>query len=304
MILKTIDISKSYGDYKALDGVSIEIERGSIFGLLGPNGAGKTTLIRILTNITAPDSGGLEFSDDKLKIGYLPEERGLYRKMKVWEQAVYLTQLKGLSKGEAEKRLKPWFERLSMQGWINKRVDELSKGMQQKLQFVITVAHEPEVLILDEPFSGFDPVNAEELKKEILRINESGTTVILSTHNMTSVEELCESICLINQGKVILNGNLQEIKNQFGSSIFEIEFSGSQMALANAIGHQFELVKLVEKNERIKAEIRGDGSVSSNQLLNSLIQHIEIYSFRKLTPSMNDIFIDLVKGQEVTITES
>lgn len=300
-ILSADSVTKYFGDYAALKGVNLQVPEGSIFGLLGPNGAGKTTLIRILTHITAPDSGTVSFQGRPLheaateQIGYLPEERGLYRKMKVWEQAVYLCQLKGLNKVEAIVRLKEWFKRLHMTDWWNKPVHALSKGMQQRLQFVITVAHQPKLLILDEPFSGFDPVHAEELKKEILRLKDEGTTIILSTHNMSSVEELCENICLIHQGDVILSGSLSEAKQQFSKSLFEIEFKGSQVGFATALGHQFEIVKINEHSEVKKAVIKAHAQVGSNDLLKALLSSVEIIGFKEQLPSMNDIFIDLVK---------
>lgn len=300
IILSASKVTKQYGDYLALNGVDLEVPEGSSFGLLGPNGAGKTTLIRILTQITAPDSGSVTFKGKPLQetlpeqMGYLPEERGLYNRMKVWEQAVYLCQLKGLSHGEAVTRLKEWFERLHMQEWWNKKVSALSKGMQQRLQFVITVAHKPELLILDEPFSGFDPVNAEEMKREILRLKEEGTTIILSTHNMASVEELCDNICLINKGNVILNSSLHEAKQQFSKSLFEVRFKGSEMAFANALGHQFEILEIKEGPDSTKAVLKAHGSIDSNTLLGALLKTVDIVSFEEQVPSMNDIFIDLV----------
>lgn len=298
----TVDgVSKSFGPSKALNNVSLKIPKGTIFGLLGPNGAGKTTLIRILTGITGPDEGRVSINGNDLKsgqIGYLPEERGLYRKMKVWEQALYITQLKGLSEADATANLKEWFERMGMVEWRNKPVEALSKGMQQRLQFVITVASNPEILILDEPFSGFDPINAEQLKQEILRLKSQGTTIVLSTHNMSSVEELCSHVCLINKGQAILNDSLDTIKTSFSKSIFEVAFEGSQVAFANSIGHQFEIVSMDDSKGITKATIKSHGQVSSNDLLNALTKTLVIKSFSELLPSMNDIFIDMINKEE------
>jgi len=295
-IVQVNDVSKSYGSSKVLHEITFEIPRGSIFGLLGPNGAGKTTLIRALTGITAPDSGEiiLQGKPQKPSIGYLPEERGLYRKMKVWEHAMYITRLKGLSKSESVNHLKPWFERLGMTDWLEKPIESLSKGMQQKLQFVITVANDPELLILDEPFSGFDPVNADEIKREILGLHEKGKTILLSTHNMASVEELCTNVCLINRGKLVLNDSLSSVKSTYRKSIFEVEFKGSKIAFANTLGHQFEVKEIIDNNDRSTALIQGFDNVKSNELLRALIQSVEVKSFSEKLPSMNDIFIDLV----------
>ncbi len=299
-ILEARNVNKHFGTFHVLDDISLVIPAGSIYGLLGPNGAGKTTFIRILNQITAPDTGSVQFNGRDIKlgdtasIGYLPEERGLYRKMKVWEQAIYLCRLKGMSKAEATNSLKDWFTRLNMKSWADKRVDELSKGMQQRLQFVVSVAHGPELLILDEPFSGFDPVNTEELKKEILRLNEEGTTIIFSTHNMASVEELCSEITLINKGQNILSGKVDEIQRSYSKSIYGVSFKGSQVAFANALGHQFEIENLVEKGELSNALIKAHSSMSTKDLLGSLIQQVDIVSFSEKLPSMNDVFIDMV----------
>ena len=236
------------------------------------------------------------------QIGYLPEERGLYRKMKVWDQALYLTQLKGLSETEAIANLKPWFERMDMVSWRKKPVESLSKGMQQRLQFVITVASNPEILILDEPFSGFDPINAEQLKQEILRLKSEGTTIVLSTHNMSSVEELCSHVCLINKGEIILNDSLESIKSSFSKSIFEVSFIGSQVAFANSIGFQFEIVDMKEESGKTKALIKSHGKVDPNDLLSALIRNLTVKSFSEVLPSMNDIFIDLVNGEKEKVT--
>jgi ABC-2 type transport system ATP-binding protein len=235
------NISKSYGNYKALDDVSITVEAGSVFGLLGPNGAGKTSLIRIINQITAPDQGSLFFNgkpvqlSDVQRIGYLPEERGLYKKMQVGEQCIYLARLRGLDKHEAKRRLRMWFEKFEMQSWWNKKIEELSKGMAQKVQFVVTVLHEPELLIFDEPFSGFDPVNAAIIRNEILDLSKKGSTIIFSTHRMETVEELCDSIALINKSKKILDGKVRDIQNQHRSNTFEMEFRGNMLSFTTAL---------------------------------------------------------------------
>ena len=240
-ILSAKNIVKSYASHTALVDISLEIPRQSIFGLLGPNGAGKTTLIRIINQITRPDNGDLYFDGEKLspkhihQIGYLPEDRGLYKKMEVGEQAIYLAQLKGMSKNDAKIKLKYWFEKFEIDAWWNKKVEELSKGMQQKIQFVVTVIHEPKLLILDEPFSGFDPINANLIKNEILQLKKQGATILFSTHNMGSVEELCDNIALINKSKKILDGSVANIRKQFKSNIFEIEFSGNMMGFTNSL---------------------------------------------------------------------
>lgn len=299
-IIEVKEVSKWFGDFHALNNVSIEVPKGSIFGLLGPNGAGKTTLIRMITQITSPDSGAIVFNGTSLQsfnikdIGYLPEERGLYRKMKVGEQALYLTQLKGISKKEARQSLDIWFEKLNMQDWWNKKVISLSKGMQQKLQFVITVAHNPKLLILDEPFSGFDPIHTEEIKQQILALKEEGTSIIFSTHNMSSVEELCENICLINKGETLLKGNINDIKGSFSKSLFKVDFKGSQVAFANALGYQFEIAEIKTEKETSSALIKGVDKVSPNMLLKSLVNFVEVVSFNEVLPSMHDIFVDQV----------
>ena len=278
MMLEVEHIDKSFGSFKALDDVSISVSEGSIFGLLGPNGAGKTTLIRIINRISMPDRGELRINghrmtdDDVCRIGYLPEERGLYKKMKVGEQAVYLAQLKGLTRRDAEQRLRRWFEKFDIGNWWNRPVEELSKGMQQKIQFVVTVLHEPSLLIFDEPFSGFDPVNATLLKNEILDLRRKGATVIFSTHNMASVEELCDEISLIDKSHVVLSGKVGEIRRSFGRNLYEA---------------------VVDDGERLQFEL-GDGQ-SVNDLLSSIMEIHRIVSFRELLPSMNDIFVETVK---------
>lgn len=285
------NLCKEYAGHKALDGVNIQVPLGSIYGLLGPNGAGKTTLIRIINQITAPDSGNITFRGEPLQqkhisqIGYLPEERGLYKKMKVGEQALYLARLKGLSKKEAKEKLHYWFKKLEMTSWWDKKVEELSKGMAQKVQFITTVLHEPKLLIFDEPFSGFDPINAEIIKREILALKEKGATIIFSTHRMESVEELCDHIALINQGKCILQGSLEEVKSAYRSHTYQLKFEGNLTQLDN-----FEILSQNENSALIKA-LNGQ---NSNDLLMQLIPQVKILSFQEKLPSINDIFIQKV----------
>lgn len=296
--LEAKDVVKQYSNHLALNNVSISVPEGKIFGLLGPNGAGKTTLIRIINRITAPDSGDIIFkgrkfeSDDIYNIGYLPEERGLYKKMKVGEQAVYLSRLKGLSHGESVKRLRIWFEKFEINNWWNKKLEELSKGMQQKIQFITTIVHEPELLIFDEPFSGFDPVNTELLKKEILELKSRGKTIIFSTHNMASVEEICEEIALINKSKVVLQGNVQEIRSRFRTNIFKIGINENNVLEKNPA--LFSIIE--EKNDYHSKVIRlyKEGSTSNSELIGYLSQKCDIVSFEEEIPSMNDIFIKTV----------
>ncbi len=293
-MLKIKNIVKQYAQHKALDDVSFEIEKGSIFGLLGPNGAGKTSLIRIINQITAPDSGEIIFQGEKLnpnhisKIGYLPEERGLYKKMEIGEQILYLARLKGLSSADATLKVKYWFEKLEMKDWWKKKVEELSKGMQQKVQFVATVLHEPELLILDEPFTGFDPVNAEIITNEILELNKKGTTIIFSTHRMESVEKLCDSIALIHKSKKVLDGKVTEIRNSYRSQTYEIGFSAN--SLNGNLPSDYSLVSTSNN----KMTIKMNSNTSSNDLLKALIPYVEITSFEEIVPSINDIFIQTV----------
>ncbi len=297
---ETIDIVKNYAHHKALDKVSINIPEGSIYGLLGPNGAGKTSLIRIINQITAPDSGTILFKGKELKpedvnnIGYLPEERGLYKKMKVGEQAVYLSMLKGLSKKEAISKLKMWFEKFEIQEWWDKKVEELSKGMQQKIQFIVTILHEPKLLIFDEPFSGFDPINANLLKHEILELRDKGATVIFSTHNMSSVEEICSDIALINNSKKIVEGPVNEIREKFSSNTFEIIYKG-ELENNDILFNEFELVKESSENDKKIMELKDINNIGANNLLKQIINDAQIVSFREIIPGMNDIFIKLVK---------
>ena len=298
-ILEVKNVYKQYANHLALNDVSISVPRGSIFGLLGPNGAGKTTLIRIINTITAPDKGEVLLNNTPLtlkhtaNIGYLPEERGLYKKMKVGEQALYLCQLKGLSKTEALKRLKYWFEKFEIESWWDKKVEELSKGMAQKVQFITTVLHEPKLLIFDEPFSGFDPINAELLKKEIIELKNKGATVIFSTHNMDSVERLCENIALINKSQVVLSGNINQIRKQFSSHKYIVTLKDYNPLLHNDF-HCANLLNLKQENNITYAEFTLKDNSTSNDLLSELIQKSTILKFEEQLPSMNDIFLKTV----------
>jgi ABC-2 type transport system ATP-binding protein len=297
VLLSARNIVKKFASHTALDDVSIDVPEGTVFGLLGPNGAGKTTLIRIINQITGPDSGQILFDgrllepDHVQQIGYLPEERGLYRKMKVGDQAVYLARLKGMSKAEATKRIKEWFERFGMEGWWRKTVEELSKGMQQKVQFIVTVLHEPKLLILDEPFSGFDPIAAQQVRDEILRLRNNGATIVLSTHNMGSVEELCDHIALINKAKKILDGPVKEIRRAYASKTFDMSFKGNMISFTNAMWTGAELIYKKEEEGLNSVRIKLLGNTSSNQLLQAVMGAGEILSFNEVLPTMNDIFI-------------
>ncbi len=299
------EVTKQFANHKALDKVSITVPEQSIFGLLGPNGAGKTTLIRIINQITAPDSGQLLFRSGKLqpehiyKIGYLPEERGLYKKMKVGEQAIYLARLKGLSKSEALSRLKKWFDKFDILPWWNRKVEELSKGMQQKVQFIITIIHNPELLIFDEPFSGFDPINVNLIKDEILDMKKQGATIIFSTHNMASVEELCDHIALIDNSKKILEGSVKAIKEEYKSNTFELDFINKTVDIAKNLSTDFEIVHLEIGEEFTKAKIKIKSDRSQNDLLSELIPMVSIQSFNEVLPTMNEIFISKVKNNEL-----
>ena len=298
-MLKCIDVCKTFGEKVALDHVSVDIPKGKIFGLLGPNGAGKTTLIRIINRITIPGSGQVLFDgrpitqDDVERIGYLPEERGLYRKMKVGEQAMYFAQLKGMSAAEAMAELKKWFVRLGIESWWNKKVEELSKGMAQKVQFITTVVHKPKLLILDEPFSGFDPVNAQIIREEILRLRDEGSTIILSTHNMESVEELCDNIALINKSHVVITGGVDEIRRKYGNNNVELIYTGdSPVTSVNGV---FRVLSDEVQGERHVSVLSLDPQSNANEALkNVLEQGVMVNSFKELVPRMNDIFIKLV----------
>ena len=300
-LFKATEVVKDYAGHLALDQVSISVKEQSVFGLLGPNGAGKTTLIRIINQITAPDQGELFFQGRKFSstdiryIGYLPEERGLYKKMKVGEQALYLAQLKGLSRHDALKNIKFWFEKFEIQPWWNKKVGELSKGMQQKVQFIITVIHEPKLLIFDEPFSGFDPINANLLKNEILQLRENGATIIFSTHNMESVEEMCDHIALINKSKKIIDGNIYDIKNQYKKGIFEIETMASEQVSMVFSDLGFKLIEEDRKGKLQRIKFQKTNGETNNELLDKLMAKIEISSFREVIPSMNEVFIQVVE---------
>ena len=300
-LFSTENVSKQYAGHKALDRVSISVPQGSIFGLLGPNGAGKTSLIRIINMITGPDEGELYFKGKKLQqkhiglIGYLPEERGLYRKMKVGEHALYLARLKGLSKRDAYLKLKYWFDKFDLGGWWNKKVEELSKGMQQKLQFIVTVLHEPELLIFDEPFSGFDPINVELLKTEILKLRDEGTTIIFSTHNMASVEELCDHIALIDRSQKILDGKMKEIKRNYRSNTYSLAYDRFNGGIGNFLDERFELLLEQEDDDRNYAEVRIAEGLEGSDLLKRLVNEVNMQSFNEILPSMHDIFISVVE---------
>ena len=304
-LLEVNNVSKYFGDFKALNDVSITIPRGSIFGLLGPNGAGKTTLIRVVNQITMPDSGSVILDGEALSqkhvkdIGYLPEERGLYKSMKVGEQAIYLAQLKGLSKAEAKTRLKYWFERLEIGDWWNKKIQELSKGMAQKIQFVVTVLHEPKLLIFDEPFSGFDPINANLIKDEILRLRENGATVIFSTHRMESVEELCDDIALIHKSNKILEGKLVDIKRQYKINTYEVGIRPYNRALLEKeLSEKFNVSKANFRTleDELKLNIKLQQGEKPNDLLSYLTDKGEVSHFVELIPSVNDISIQAVNN--------
>lgn len=301
MKIEVINVTKRYADHVALNKVSLNVPEQSVYGLLGPNGAGKTTLIRILNQITGPDTGQVLIDGEPLqpkhveRIGYLPEERGLYKKMKVGEQAIYLAQLKGLSKAEAQKRLHQWFERFQIDNWWNKTVEELSKGMQQKIQFITTVIHEPDILIFDEPFSGFDPINANLLKESIRELRDKGATILLSTHNMSSVEEMCDSISLINKGEKILEGKVSDIRRQHHTSTHEIEVLAEDRQDIIALTDEFDL-KIEDSGTQDVLRITFVGE-SPKTLLNKIMEIGTLVSYREILPSMNDIFIQEVQSK-------
>ncbi len=305
-LLKVEEITKRYAGHTALDNVSLTIPQGSIYGLLGPNGAGKTTLIRIVNRITVADQGRVLLGDRELtqedvyQIGYLPEERGLYKKMEVGEQAIFFARLKGLSRAEAIKRLKVWFQKFGIEEWWNKKVEELSKGMAQKVQFIVTVLHEPKLLIFDEPFSGFDPVNANLLRDEILELRDRGATIILSTHNMASVEEICDHITLINKSKNILSGRVDDIRHRHGNNIFQVDYRGEEETLRRALASLGESCEIMEgaKAESVyrslKVHVRSDEEV--RRVVAATNEAVDLRSFREIIPSMNDIFVRAVQG--------
>ncbi len=293
-LLVVKNVIKQFGDYTALNKVNISVPKGSIYGLLGPNGAGKTTLMRIINQITAPDSGEVIFDGEQLQkhhiadIGYMPEERGLYKKMKVGEQAIYLAQLKGMSYSEALEKLKFWFEKLDILSWWHKTVDELSKGMAQKIQFVVTVIHEPKLLIFDEPFSGFDPINAAIIRKEILALREKGTTIIFSTHRMESVEEICDHIALINKSQTILEGPIEQIKEQFTNNSYEVITTDKQLT-------ENDYYSISSIKNSVFSILLKEGKTQKEALQN-ILKDVEIISFKKEVPSMEDIFIKAVNN--------
>lgn len=296
-ILKIEGVSKTYANHTALDQVSFEIPAGCIFGLLGPNGAGKTSLIRIITQITGADSGRIFFKGERLRaahikdMGYLPEERGLYKKMKVGEQLLYLARLKGLSKSEGTARIKGWIDRFEIRDWLGKNIEDLSKGMQQKVQFIATVLHEPSLIILDEPFSGFDPINANLIKDEILRLRDRGATIIFSTHRMESVEELCDNIALINRAQKVLDGPVKEIKDTYKTDTYQVIGNGQLLVTSP----DFEVLEQHENHGVFRVNIKLLHNTTPNDLLRYLIQRVEVHSFVELVPSINDIFIRKVK---------
>ena len=303
-MLEVKHITKRYTGHTALDDVSLTVHSGSVYGLLGPNGAGKTTLIRIINHITAPDSGEIRLDgelmtqSDVVHIGYLPEERGLYKKMKVGEQAIYFARLKGMSKAEATKRLKWWFNRFEIREWWNKKVEELSKGMAQKVQFIVTVLHEPKLLILDEPFSGFDPINANLLKDEILRLRDNGATVIFSTHNMSSVEDICDHITLINKSKNVLSGNVDLIRRHYGTNQIRLDYKGDKPVLIGKLREQgFTVTEDVGSPLYSSIRIEQPRGTNNRELLGWLNETVEVHNFMEIVPSMNDIFIRVVGGE-------
>ena len=302
-LIRCKDVCKSFGEKVALDHVSVDIPKGKIFGLLGPNGAGKTTLIRIINRITIPNSGSVLFDgrpitqDDVEKIGYLPEERGLYRKMKVGDQAMYFAQLKGMSPRDAARELKKWFVKFGIESWWNKKVEELSKGMAQKIQFITTVVHKPSLLILDEPFSGFDPVNAQLIREEILRLKDEGATIILSTHNMESVEELCDNIALINKSHVVISGGVDEIRRKYGNNNVELAYTDSVTVQSES--GVFKVLSDRDDSGRHTAVLALEDAAGSNDALKAVLaQGLTVNSFKELVPRMNDIFIKLVTEEE------
>lgn len=303
-ILTAKNIHKSYGDFKALNNIDLEVPEGAIFGLLGPNGAGKTTLIRIITQIIIADQGTISINGKPLsiehirEIGYLPEERGLYKKMKVGEHLLYLGQLKGLSKSEAMEQIKIWFKKFEIAGWWNKKVEDLSKGMQQKVQFIVTVLHEPKLLIFDEPFSGFDPINVKLLKEEVLKLRDRGATIIFSTHNMESVEELCDHIALIDKSKKILDGSVNDIKQQYSSKTYRFTYDPIETKITDILDNRFALVTEGKSDSLQYASVQLGEGLMSKDLLSTLTPHLNIHAYNEVIPTMNDIFISVVKENE------
>ena len=300
-LLQAEGLTRRYKDKVALNNFSINIPHGSIYGLLGPNGAGKTTFIRIVNQITAPDSGTILLNGEPLtnktigQVGYMPEESGLYKNMKVGEQALYFAKLKGLSTAEAKKRTEYWFEKLDMMSWWNKKLSELSKGMGQKVQFVITVIHNPSLLIFDEPFSGFDPVNAQIIANEILELRDKGTTIIFSTHRMESVEEMCDHVALINQSNKVLDGTIEEVRNQFKTGKFQIQLNEIQADDLQNLANQFDISDVQTINQRTEFNLLYNKDIPTNQILQQLMQIGQVHQFKEIIPSMNDVFLEAVK---------
>ncbi|GGE91080.1 ABC-2 type transport system ATP-binding protein [Chishuiella changwenlii] len=300
-LLQANGLTRKYKDKVALNDFSIDIPQGSIYGLLGPNGAGKTTFIRIVNQITAPDSGTIFLNGEPLtkksiaQVGYMPEERGLYKNMKVGEQALYFAKLKGLSTAEAKRRTEYWFEKLGMMSWWNKKLSELSKGMGQKVQFVITVIHEPSLLIFDEPFSGFDPVNAQIIANEILELRDKGTTIIFSTHRMESVEEMCDHVALINQSNKVLDGTIEEVRNQFKTGKFQVELENVSADGLQNLSNEFDLSNVEVKHQRTSLNLLYNKTIHTNEILNKLMSIGQVHQFKEIIPSMNDVFLEAVK---------
>jgi ABC-2 type transport system ATP-binding protein len=303
-IFTATDVTKNYAAHRALDRVSLSVPEQSIFGLLGPNGAGKTTFIRIVNRIIAPDEGELTFMGSRLspadmaRIGYLPEERGLYKKMNVGEQALYLAQLKGMTRHDATKALKHWFAKFEILGWWNRKVEELSKGMQQKVQFIVTIIHNPKMLIFDEPFSGFDPINVNLLKEEILNLRENGATIIFSTHNMASVEELCDHIALINNARKILDGNVKAIRKTYRTNLFEVRYDGFEGDPGGFLPAAFHVAGYARDDDHMAARVQLPDGASVNELLHALLPHVSLISLNEIIPGMNDIFIRAVTEKQ------
>ncbi|MFV0147741.1 ATP-binding cassette domain-containing protein [Empedobacter falsenii] len=305
-LLQAEGLTRKYKDKVALNNFSINLPQGSIYGLLGPNGAGKTTFIRIVNQITAPDSGTILLNGEPLtkksigQVGYMPEERGLYKNMKVGEQALYFAKLKGLSSAEARKRTEYWFEKLDMMSWWNKKLSELSKGMGQKVQFVITVIHNPSLLIFDEPFSGFDPVNAQIIANEILELRDKGTTIIFSTHRMESVEEMCDHVALINQSNKVLDGTIEEVRNQFKTGKFSIQLDEVASDALQNLANEFEISDMRNFNQRTEFNLLYNKETPTNEILQKLMQIGQVHQFKEIIPSMNDVFLEAVKQSSIS----
>ncbi|MCA4781855.1 ATP-binding cassette domain-containing protein [Empedobacter stercoris] len=305
-LLQAEGLTRKYKNKVALNNFSINIPQGSIYGLLGPNGAGKTTFIRIVNQITAPDSGTILLNGEPLtkksigQVGYMPEERGLYKNMKVGEQALYFAKLKGLSSAEARKRTEYWFEKLDMMSWWNKKLSELSKGMGQKVQFVITVIHDPSLLIFDEPFSGFDPVNAQIIANEILELRDKGTTIIFSTHRMESVEEMCDHVALINQSNKVLDGTIEEVRNQFKTGKFSIQLDEVTSDALQNLANEFEISDMRNFNQRTEFNLLYNKETPTNEILQKLMQIGQVHQFKEIIPSMNDVFLEAVKQSSIS----